>query len=491
MTTSREITQRFCADCGKPTKDYRCPACTEQFKHENEELGEALGGNGAGPAPEPLSPEELQRLSRLSRRGTLKLESAAPEAFHGIAGEFVELVGPETEADPMALLVQFLAAVANAFGANPHVCIGADRHGAKLNAVLVGATSSGRKGSSLSAVERVVGIADPSWLACRGSNVGSGEVIPWTIRDAQTVTKAGKEVVEPGVDEKRLFLVAAEFAAVLAVAGKEGSTLSPILRDAWDRDSLRTMSKVSPAKATGAHVTVIGHITQEELRRSLTQTERANGFANRFLWIAVNRSKLLPRGGRIPDLIPLAARLRTAISFARLAGEVEHGGGFWDVFEPWYREHAEHERAGMAGAILGRAAPYVHRLAMVFALLDCSGLIERKHAVAALAVWDYAERSAVMVFGDSLGDPTADEILHTLREAAPNGVTRNDLREMFGRNRSVGPPLEALERLGLAVSRKAVDHATKGRPPEYWYAVVEGSPNAINARNAKSAGGVS
>ena len=44
----------------------------------------------------------------------------------------------------------------------------------------------------------------------------------------------------------------------------------------------------------------IGHITVEELRRNLTETETSNGFANRFLWCCVRRSKLLPEGGLYP-----------------------------------------------------------------------------------------------------------------------------------------------------------------------------------------------
>ena len=59
------------------------------------------------------------------------------------------------------------------------------------------------------------------------------------------------------------------------------------------------MVKNSPAKATGAHISIVGHITRDELRRLLTQTESANGFANRFCWLAVKRSKCLPDGGAI------------------------------------------------------------------------------------------------------------------------------------------------------------------------------------------------
>ena len=54
----------------------------------------------------------------------------------------------------------------------------------------------------------------------------------------------------------------------------------------------------------------IAHITQEELRRNLTATELANGFANRFLWVCARRFKLLPEGGTSRPLsdIPTAQK---------------------------------------------------------------------------------------------------------------------------------------------------------------------------------------
>ena len=55
--------------------------------------------------------------------------------------------------------------------------------------------------------------------------------------------------------------------------------------------------------------------------------------------------------------------------------------------------------------------------------------------LAALACWDYAEASARYIFGDSLGDPVADEILRALRER-PEGMTRTELMHHFGRHLS-------------------------------------------------------
>ena len=70
---------------------------------------------------------------------------------------------------------------------------------------------------------------------------------------------------------------------------REGNTLSAIIRQAWDSGNLHPLTKNSPIRATDAHISIIGHITREELLRYLTETEQANGFANRFIWLMVYR----------------------------------------------------------------------------------------------------------------------------------------------------------------------------------------------------------
>ena len=59
-------------------------------------------------------------------------------AYHGIAGEFVRLVGPQTEADPAALLFQLLVALGSIIGRGPYLCVGAGRHHVNIFAVCVG-----------------------------------------------------------------------------------------------------------------------------------------------------------------------------------------------------------------------------------------------------------------------------------------------------------------------------------------------------------------
>lgn len=71
-----------------------------------------------------------------------------PEALQGLAGEFVQLVKPETEADEAALLFSFLVAAGSLIGRGPYYQVGGDRHYTNLFAVIVGQTAKARKGMS-------------------------------------------------------------------------------------------------------------------------------------------------------------------------------------------------------------------------------------------------------------------------------------------------------------------------------------------------------
>ena len=208
------------------------------------------------------------------------------------------MVEPNTEADPAAILVQFLVAFGALVGRGPHFRVEGDEHHANLNLLLVGATAKGRKGTALGRV-RAVYERIPHWKP-HVSGLSSGEGLKYNVRDAREETKENKhgemvtEITDEGVTDKRLLVVESEFASALRAAQRQGSTLSPTMREAWDSGNLRTLTKHDPVTATGAHICIIGHITADELRAELTATDTANGFANRFLFVAVRRSKMLP-----------------------------------------------------------------------------------------------------------------------------------------------------------------------------------------------------
>ncbi|MGH9157938.1 MAG: hypothetical protein ACRD1K_19360 [Acidimicrobiales bacterium] len=261
-----------------------------------------------------------------------------------------------------------------------------------------------------------------------------------------------------------------ELCVRLAATAREGNTLSPVVRNAWDHQVLQALTKNSPATATGAHISIVGHITRDELVRWITATELANGFLNRFMLFAVRRSKLLPEGGSIDalDWDPVLARLRAALDHGRSSRRL---GLDDEARRWWWAVYAELSAAqpGLLGAVTARAEAHVVRLALIYALLDCSEEIGLAHLEAALAVWAHAQRSAEWVFGDSLGDPMADEIWRALREH-PAGLTRTEIRDLFGRNRRSRDIDAALGSLSAAGRVDRASRQDRGRPAELWRA---------------------
>ncbi len=392
----------------------------------------------------------------------------ADAAFHGPAGEFVLRTEPHTEAHPMALLAQFLVAFGTACGRGAHYAIEADRHYPNEFCVLVGPSAKGRKGSSWGHVRRILTEADPDFVqGCLASGLSSGEGLIAQVRDP--VDQADSDAPA----DKRRLVLEQEFAQVLKVLSREGNTLSPIVRQAWDGDALQTMVRNNPLRATAAHIGIVGHITKDELLRYLAATELANGFLNRFLLIAVDRSKLLPFGSALDGdhLAEIRDALRLALRFAAAHRELPLDRA---ARERWIAIYADLSagQAGLAGAATARAEAHVVRLALIYALLDHSDTIGLEHLEAGLAVWRYSAASTTWIFGDTLGDPTADEIWAAAKERSA-GVTRTEVSDMFSRNkkrREIERALGVLEDAGRL--RRETRQPERGRPAEVWVPVL-------------------
>jgi hypothetical protein len=296
----------------------------------------------------------------------------------------------------------------------------------------------------------------------------------WAIHDPVVKSKAdgGQETVDEGVADKRLLVVEEEFARVLQSAQREHNTLSAVFRQAFDSENLRVLTKNNPAEATGAHISTIGHITKQELARKLTDTECANGFANRILWVCVRRSKELPEGGNahLLDFSDIEAQLKKAVTFSRTCGELRRDTEAREFWRSTYHDLSA-AKPGLFGAVTSRAEAYAVRLSLIYAVLDCAEFIRTEHLYAALAAWRYCEDSARYIFGESVGDADADAILAGLRAAGPSGLTRTEVNErIFKRNRNsadIHRALSVLAECGLADMRTS---PTSGRAAEVWFA---------------------
>lgn len=403
----------------------------------------------------------------------------AEEAYYGLAGEIVKTIEPYSEADPVAILINILTAFGSVIGSSTHFRVEYSKHPSRLFVGLVGETSKGRKGTSWSTIRHLLKCIDSDWVDNRvASGLSSGEGLIFHVRDPQIekqpIKEHGKVVeyqevtVDHGITDKRLLVFEEELASALKVMVREGNTLSATIRQAWDSGDLRVLTKNNPIKATGSHISVIGHITKTELLKHLTETEKASGFANRFVWLLVKRSKCISNPTGVPEnlLVPLIQKLDTTISTVKHFGLIKRdpeAEAIWTKVYPVLSEG----RPGLLGAITGRSEAQVMRLALIYAIIDGSEVIRPPHLKAALALWDYSETSAKLIFGEYLGDPTADKILEAIKT---NGeMSDNDIHELFGRHKSMNEREGALRLLkSVGFIERATVYDTGGRPKTVW-----------------------
>jgi len=435
---------------------------------------------GIGKLPEPTVATPPVRATSVEAGWP---ETLSKRANCGLAGAVVKAIGPTTEGDEAGLLVQFLVCFGNAIGRSAHVKVGSGEHYLNLFGVLVGRTARARKGTSWDEIEHLFEVADPEWTGgcVLPGGLASGEGLIWAVRDP--IQKKGKPktginrdqevvtIIDEGVKDKRRLVLETEFSSPLRVMRREGNILSAVIRRAWDKGNLNNATKASSARATNAHISIIGHITREELLHEFNANEGSNGFANRFLWICVKRARFIPIPERLSEdaFRVLVERLQDALAFARKVDELRFSKQAKKLWCKVYKKLGQ-EVPGLLGAITSRPEPQVLRLAAIYALLGRSTFIDRKHLRAALAVWRYCENSARYIFGDKFGDPVVDTILRHLRRE-PKGLTRTDIRGLFSRNRTENEINDALRVLKENNFATCTREDTGGRPSERWFAV--------------------
>lgn len=417
------------------------------------------------------SDESFELLGRLRLANRLEHRSEVPhleaDAYHGLAGDAVRALEPLTEASGPAMLLTLLVTFGAMAGRSAYVYVGPKKHYPLLYGVVVGRSARARKGTSAAAVRPIIDAADTGPVPfmkerqIRGG-IQSGEAL---IQAAAGSSELG--TMPSGAPDGRLLVVEEEYARILTVAGRQGSTLSTTLRSAWDSDELNNKTKTDSLTADHAHVAVLGQVTIAELTGLLKPVDLANGYANRFLHVLSHRTRLLPEPGRLPDeaVRALGNRLREAIQFAHTTGEIVRSTEFTIAWDRLYRVVESQPSGGLVyDSLTARASAYQLRLALVYALLDRSGTLEEVHLRAAAALWDYCEASVAHIWGATLGDPRLDKLYAAVAAAGVAGLDRTQINGLFSNNLRKDQ-IDVLENqlldMGLAVVQS---QSTGGRP---------------------------
>jgi len=300
-------------------------------------------------------------------------------------------------------------------------------------------------------------------------------------------SKGERIVTDEGASDKRLLVLESEFSGALKQFAREGNVLSNVLRDAWDGKAvLRTLTKNSPTRASGAHISVIAHTTPADLGAYLGNVEAANGLGNRFVFVLTHRAKLLPDPGRAPaDAVArLVDEVRETLNFARHVGEIRRTPAAAAVWEHLYPELTR-EQPGLLGNLLARSEAHVARLSALYALSARRQQVDVEHLQAAVALWEYVEQSTAIIFADRTGDRTADKLLAKLNPG--RSMTVEEIRSDIFANHIDKTRLDnALAVLEYRGRVRLVKHQTGGRACTVVTSIERDGVRAESVESAES-----
>ena len=410
-----------------------------------------------------------------------------PACLYGLIGEIAKAGSETTEANPYAVAASAIAYLGCAVGRGPYMPIGNTWHHPRFFMLHVGRSGEGRKGDAVSLIKRIahrVGeMSEHHAPQIHAGGLSSREGMVFLIHDAY---QEGKEEV-PAVVDKRLLVIESEFVNVLSQAKREGNTLSAALRDCWDGVSLKPATKTNRMWATNPHINMLAAITKAELVSSMASKDLTNGFANRFMFYWAERSRLLPFPKATPaaEVDRLAGKVIDVLKFCeaeRWAEDdmlrVELSPAAVTCWASLYRgELNDRSHGERINALIERRAPMLLRLAMLFALTDCTTTVEVHHINAALAWIRYSTDSVKFIFGSAADEAEVAEVNDTASKivqfiAQNKRVTRTQItRECFNGHASKERIDAALDELLTANPARIVveeDRAGKGRPTKFY-----------------------
>lgn len=346
---------------------------------------------------------------------------ADPACLYGLIGDVARAGSEGTETNAVAIAANFMAYLSCAVGRGVYLPIGNTRHHARLFCLHIGRSGRGRKGDAVSLVLRIdQALREMNEAFAPQVHRGGLSTREGLVTLMHDGYRQGRRDV-PAIDDKRLWVVESEFANVLHQGRRDGNTLSAALRDCWDGVDLKPATKSNRLYASDPHVCLSGAISPGELTGLMSARDLTNGFANRFLMIWAERSRMLPFPKETPQAVVehLARRTREVLAFvhADRHDERDHlrmdlsAHAQWRYAQLYRGELNDDLGDGTVGALLERRAPMLLRLAMLMALADLQTRIDVQHIDAAMAWIRHATASVRFVFVSAAEEAKLAQVL--------------------------------------------------------------------------------
>lgn len=414
----------------------------EKFTPDLEEAVEERAARGVGDDPDP----DLLGLPQ----GFEFPDDPDPVAFTGELGRMLEDIEAGTDASRVGLLGALIAVYGAMIPGRAY--FHRDQTSSPFIA-LVGESAIGRKGTAMYRVLDVAGrthnVVTVNRILLDG--IASGEALVSTL-----VARHERDLNEPTVG----LIFEEEYATLLAARGREGSTLDPRMRQAFDGGPL------SHRKVSGTIVlnppywtpAIVG-ITPKELRERIEGGTLQTGSGNRWLYLPVRRRDLEPTN-QPPEFryelhIKLEEARRDALSRRTALGVEQAVTRALAEYNSFLAEHT----TGIAYDLTKRYSVIAFRVALVHALVDGDKTVAADHLERAIALTEYARRGIPWVFGDTVGDPLAALLFREL--VAAGRLTRTQITRFVIRDpQKRQAAIDELLRINRAV---LVQVQTRGR----------------------------
>lgn len=410
-----------------------------------------------------------------------------PACLYGLVGEIAKAGSDTTEANPSAIAASAIAYLGVAVGRGPYMPIGNTWHHARFFMLHVGRSGEGRKGDAVSLTKRIARrlseLSPDHAPQVHSGGLSSREGLVFMIHDGY---HEGKEEV-PAILDKRLLVIESEFVNVLHQGKRDGNTLSAALRDCWDGVSLKPATKTNRLWASDPHVGMLAAITGGELLACTASRDLSNGFANRFMPYWAERTRLLPFPKATPadEVDRLTKRVLEVLQFCQAERWAERDTLRVelspDAAKRWaslYRgELNDRSHGERINALIERRAPMLLRLAMLFALTDCTAMVEVHHIDAALAWIRYSVDSVKFIFGSAADEVEVAETNETAQKIvaflqAKHRVTRKQITVECFKGHVNKTRIDAAldELLGCNPPRVVVEEERtgQGRPTKFY-----------------------
>ncbi|WP_275293189.1 DUF3987 domain-containing protein [Amycolatopsis sp. La24] len=424
--------------------------------------------------PADVDAAEAEAIAQVAR-GRAELPTLDDAVMDCYLGHLVHQVEATSEADPVAILASLLCFAGVHMGQGPHVRAGDDPHPLLVWPLIVGRTSAGRKGTSWSTAKRLITAADTAFTHHNiKSGLSSGEGL------AERFALDDDEQQLGGADDRdlRLMVMEAEWAGVMAKMKREGNSLSAILRSAWEGGDLSTLT-VAARVAPSSHVGILAHITPAEFRDKVSASDMAGGTYNRFLPLAVSRSKFLPfsQGAPADVVAGLGNGFADRLDEGARLGTLGFTGPAADLWRALYIEFAtDHGDIAVVEQFVSRAVPNCLRIAAIHAALDGQHAIHPEHLTAAAALVRYSIASARAIFTDS---GALAKLAAWIGEDSEGRTKAAITSQYFRRNTSADEINRMLHKLlasgQIAVAKKP-PASGRGRPTEVYTAATPPGP---------------